>query len=85
MTVVFRAVPGLTAEWLQNLVDCHIARNAVLGHEIPEMAYCPLALRDITAQVGPAKGGIGVTIRSNDTEVVNHIRERVTALLVPSR
>ena len=29
--VTFRAVPGLTAEWLQRLVDCHLARNAALG------------------------------------------------------
>src|SRR6266545_1092843 len=29
--VVFRAVPGLTAEWLQREVNCHIARAASLG------------------------------------------------------
>lgn len=85
MTVVFRAVPGLTTEWLQHLVDCHIARNAALGHDMPEMAFCPLALRDITAQVGAADGGIGVTIRSADTAIVMQIRERANGLLAPSR
>src|SRR5699024_11191603 len=25
--VTFRAVPGMTAEWLQRVVDCHLARN----------------------------------------------------------
>ncbi|MDX2054611.1 MAG: hypothetical protein SFV15_19580 [Polyangiaceae bacterium] len=26
-TIVFRASPGLTVEWLQRIVDCHLARN----------------------------------------------------------
>lgn len=39
-TVTFRAVPGLTAEWLQRLVNCHLARNAALGHVVPEMPDC---------------------------------------------
>jgi len=25
--VTFRAVPGMTAEWLQRVVDCHLARS----------------------------------------------------------
>lgn len=42
VVVTFRAVPGLTAEWLQRVIDCHLARNASLGHEVPEMPDCPL-------------------------------------------
>ena len=35
--VTFRSVPGMTAEWLQRVVDCHLARNSSLGHIVPEM------------------------------------------------
>ena len=31
-SIVFRAVPGMTAEWLQRVVDCHLARAAAAGH-----------------------------------------------------
>jgi hypothetical protein len=43
-TVVFRAVPRLTAPELQRIVDCHLARNAVIGHDVAaaEMEQCPL-------------------------------------------
>ena len=39
--VAFRAVPGLTGEWLQRVVDCHLARNAVIGAADPTMSYLP--------------------------------------------
>lgn len=85
MKVVFRAVPGLTSEWLQRLVDCHIARNAVLGHDAAEMSYCPLAVQGATAEVRAEGGGYAVAIRSTEQESINQIRTRVEALLRPQR
>ena len=40
--VHFRAVQGMTAQWLQRVVDCHLARNAALGHQAADMPSCPL-------------------------------------------
>ena len=77
VSVIFRAVPGLTSEWLQRLIDCHIARNAVLGHDAPEMAYCPLAVRGVTAHVSAEHGGHAVALRADDQESINAIRQRV--------
>lgn len=85
VTVVFRAVPGLTSEWLQRLIDCHIARNAVLGHDAPEMAYCPLAVRGVTAHVASEHGGYAVALRADEQESINAIRERVDAIMRPQR
>lgn len=85
VTVVFRAVPGLTSEWLQRLIDCHIARNAVLGHDIPEMAYCPLAVRGVTAHVRVEHGGYAVALRADEQDSINAIRERVDAITRPQR
>jgi hypothetical protein len=49
--IAFRPVPGLTPERLQRIVSCHLERNAALGHDVPEMDYCPLVPRDVSATV----------------------------------
>jgi hypothetical protein len=79
-TVRFRAVPGMTAEWLQHLVDCHIARNAALGYQMPEMSDCPLMIKGATATVTSTGNGFAVNVRSNDAEAAKAIRQRAEAL-----
>lgn len=79
--VYYRPVPGLTAEWLQRLVDCHLARNAALGHDRPEMAFCPLALRDVRAAVRSTGKGFAVTVTSTDPRLAREILHRASALL----
>ena len=83
LQVVFRATPGLSAEWLQRVVDCHLARNAVIGHEAAahEMDYCPLTLRGVAARVSSTGDGFAISIRSNDQKVVEELRRRGRALL----
>lgn len=83
-TVTFRAVPGMTAQWLQRVVDCHLARNAALGHDMPEMAYCPLVPKGVTASVTPTATGFAVAMRGADSETANEIRRRADAL-APTR
>lgn len=73
---MFKAVPGLTRERLQDLVDCHIARNAALGHKVPEMPYCPLVPRDVTAVVGTFKDGFVIRVTSSDDKVAAELWER---------
>jgi hypothetical protein len=80
-TVLFRATPGMTAEWLQRLVDCHSARAAAVGFEMPEMTYCPLTLKGVEATVVPARGGFAVEIRSDDAAMTNEILRRSNALV----
>jgi hypothetical protein len=79
-SVVFRRVPGLNAESLQRVVDCHLARNASLGHDVPEMSYCPLVLRRVHARAYEVATGIAVALWSEDPEVARQIKERVDAL-----
>lgn len=79
--VVFRAVPGLSAERMQRLVDCHTARNAALGHDMPDMPFCPLVLRGVEAQVVRAGSDLGVEVTSSDPSVVHEIIRRGLALL----
>ena len=74
--VTFRALPGMTAEWLQRVVDCHLARNASLGHEVPEMPNCPLVPRAVEARVASTGDGFAVTIRSDNEESAREILAR---------
>lgn len=79
--VTFRAVPGLTAESLQRIVDCHLARNAALGHVVPEMPNCPLVPRGARARVRSVGNGFAVDIRGDDETAAREIRERAERLI----
>jgi hypothetical protein len=79
--VTIRAVPGLTAEWLQRVVDCHVARNAALGHVVPEMPYCPLVPKGVHATVSSVHGGFAVAIRADDGEGAQEVLRRAEALI----
>jgi len=79
-TVVFRALPGMTAEWLQRVVDCHIARASAAGHEMPEMGYCPLELKGVKAKVASTGSGFAVNVSSDDSATVAEIQKRANAL-----
>lgn len=81
--IVFRAVPGLTAQWLQRIVDCHLARNAAIGHETAsaEMAYCPLAERGARAVVRESRGGFAVDVRADDPPIAEEIWRRAQRLV----
>ena len=78
--VVFRALPGMTAEWLQRLVDCHLARTAAVGFSMPEMSYCPLMLKGVNATVSSVGNGFAVNVTSKDPETATEIWRRIQAL-----
>jgi hypothetical protein len=81
-TVVFQAVPGMTSEWLQRLVDCHLARNAAIGHEAAsaEMSYCPLTLRGAKATVRSVGDGFAISVQSDDNATAKEIIRRAGSL-----
>lgn len=79
--VTFRPVPGLTAARLERMVDCHLARNAALGHVVPEMPDCPLVPRGAVAQVTTIGDALRVEIRGSDLAVVRDIVARAERLV----
>lgn len=78
-SVTIRAVPGLTKEYLQRLVSCHVARNSAMGHAMPEMTACPLAVKGATATVESADGGFRVDVRGEDDAAAAEILKRARA------
>ena len=79
-TVAFLAVPGMTPEWLQRVVDCHLARNAALGHVVPEMPDCPLVPNGVAARVRSTGNGFAVDIRSESAATAKEVFERASRL-----
>jgi hypothetical protein len=76
--VVFKAVPGMTEQWLQRVVECHQARNAAIGFETAasEMPHCPLALPGVTATVASTSNGFAIDVRSDNPETAREILRR---------
>jgi hypothetical protein len=81
-TVVFAAVPGMTAEWLQRVVDCHLARNAAVGHDVAsaDMAHCPLTPPGVKATVESVGDGFAVRIQADDQATSDEILRRAQSL-----
>ena len=79
-SVSVKAVPGLTKEYLQRLVNCHLARNASVGFVMPEMGSCPLSVKGATATVESAGPGFRVDIRADDGQAAEEILKKARAL-----
>lgn len=79
--VTFRAVPGMTVEWLHRVVDCHLARSASLGHVVPEMPNCPLVPGGAAATVSSTGNGFAVSIQSNNPAAAREILARAQRLV----
>lgn len=79
-SVTIKAVPGLTKEYLQRLVNCHSSRNASMGFAMAEMASCPLSVKGANATVESAGPGFRVDIRADDSQAANEILRRAKAL-----
>lgn len=79
-TITFRAVRGLTAEWLERVIECHLARNASLGHDVPEMPDCPLVPMGVSAQARSTGDGFAVDIRADTREGAEEILRRARSL-----
>jgi hypothetical protein len=78
--VQFRDVPGLTAQRLQRIVDCQLARDAVLGHDVVEMSYCPLVPLGARAKVRAGSNGYFIEVVSDDERAGREIERRARAL-----
>ena len=80
-TIRFRAVPGLTAQWLRRLIDCHSARIAALGHDVPEMPDCPLVPKDVTVTVTTNDAGFDVELKSWNDMAAHDVWRRAQDLV----
>lgn len=83
-SITVRAVPGLTREYLQRLIGCHLARNASMGFEMHEMDFCPLGVKGAKATVESVDGGFRVDVEGDTDGAIAEIGKR-SKVLVGSR
>lgn len=76
----FSPVGGLDAPGMQTLLDCHLARNAVLGHEAKDMDYCPLVPANVKASAEQREAGLRVRVEVRDGDSVAAVRDRIRVL-----
>jgi len=76
----FHELEHLTADWLKRVIDCHLSRDNALGHDVPEMAYCPLVPRGASATVATVPHGFLVDVQSDDPDAGREIARRALAL-----
>ena len=80
-TVVLMPAVGVTSERLQRIVNCHIARAASLGHDAPELSFCPLAVSGAGASVTSSGDGFAVNISSPTSDGAKEILARAERLV----
>lgn len=82
--VLLRPAPGLSAQSLQRIVDCHIAHHAVLGPELPEASRCPLMLPGVVATVTNPAGMLAIAMRSDNQSTAHELGRRAAELMYAS-
>ena len=75
-----RAAPGLTGEWLQRSIHCHVARIALRGNDPPGMEACPFAPGDLEVRVSSSGEGFRIELRASTAKVAEEILRRAQVL-----
>lgn len=75
----FRRVPGATAEALGKVAACHVARNAVVGHQHPPMIRCPLSVAGVEVVAKEVADGLALVMRVGDRSAAAEVLARARA------
>lgn len=78
--LVLARTTDVTADALQKKLDCHLARNAAVGFDAPDMGYCPLASRGVRAVVREGGGRLRIEITANDGRTAEEVLRRAQLL-----
>lgn len=74
--IYVRAVPGMTAESLRRIADCHAAQADARSATEPFMAACPLYVPGASAKVRFEAGRFVVEIRTDDRAAAEEVLAR---------
>jgi hypothetical protein len=78
--VVLRARPGLTAEWLQRVLECHVAQGAAAGRAGEPDARSPLAVPGARVRVQSVGDGFAVDVTASAPAAAREILRRARSL-----
>jgi hypothetical protein len=73
----------LSSDDLQRALDCRVARDDALGHESPQLGYCPLVPRGASATVTTVPHGYMLEVRSSTPSTAHEVARCAMAALKP--
>jgi hypothetical protein len=76
--VTIRAVRGLTRQYLQRVLECHLARNASMGYGVHRGD--PQAIQGASVAVDSLGDGFRIELSSDDWDTAREIMRRTLAL-----
>jgi hypothetical protein len=79
--LLLRAQPGVTAEWLQRIAECHMAQVATSSASA--LTASPLDVKGALISVQSAGDGFAVDITSADRKIAREILRRAKSLAPP--
>jgi hypothetical protein len=80
IAVYIRASPGLTEQWLDRVLECHMARHAVIGSKIPDRDS-PLFVDDARVALSSYGDGFRIAITTRDIAAAREVIERGRTLV----
>jgi hypothetical protein len=80
--VVIAARPFASSAWLQQVINCHLARVATPGKARPTTAS-PLDVEGVVVVVTSVPGELAIDITSSSGDRAREIRSRARALVPP--
>jgi hypothetical protein len=83
--VRFHSIERVDVGAVQHVVDCHLTMDHLLGTDVADEAYSPLAPRGATATVTALSHGYVIDVRSDDPASGREIARRALALRPPTR
>jgi len=80
--ITIAAQPFVNSAWLQRVIDCHLAHNAV-SHRPASASRSPLDVEGTTITVSAEPGTLTINIGTNDHQAAREVLARARALLPP--
>jgi len=78
--VLFRNIPGMTPEWLAEILRCHQARAVAMMSSAPELPYGPFLVHGGDTAVAATADGLVVTMTTADVALADALWRRAQAL-----
>jgi hypothetical protein len=80
VAIYLRPAPGLTAEWLSHVLECHLAYHGVVGDRIAD-ATSPLFVDNARVALSSTGDGFRITITSLNEQIARQVIDRAQSLV----
>ncbi|MGD0674906.1 MAG: hypothetical protein ABSC94_05770 [Polyangiaceae bacterium] len=80
VAMYLRAAPGQTEQWLDRVLECHLAHHAVVGARMPNRAS-PLFVDDVRIALSSTGDGFRIAITTHDEAAAREVVQRAKSLV----